>query len=237
MLILFYIKLVTAHLLSDFALQPASWVRSRQALNARSPYLYYHTLVTVITAGVFTQFRNPEILVVIGVSHCLIDLWKSYQRQTAFYFFVDQFLHLFVILLLGAFYFPAEFAEGRAMLVRAIQDRGAWICILALTFLSWPCGVVIGLLTSKWKKQFRDDDNSLGNAGKWIGILERLIIFVLVVFNQYAAIALLTAAKSILRFSDTKDMPQRTEYVLIGTLISISAAMVVGLLVKAALNI
>ena len=93
------------------------------------------------------------------------------------------------------------------------------------------------MLTRRWREQLADTSNSLADAGKWIGILERLIIFVLVVFNQYAAIALLTAAKSILRFSESKNAQGRSEYVLIGTLISISFALVAGLIIKTLLPV
>ena len=74
------------------------------------------------------------------------------------------------------------------------------------------------------------DHDTLGTAGMWIGILERLIIFMLVLYNQYAAIGLLTAAKSILRFREAEG--KRTEYVLIGTLISVGTALFMGLLVS-----
>lgn len=59
-------------------------------------------------------------------------------------------------------------------------------------------------------------------AGRWIGILERLLIFVLVVAGQAAAAGIVVAAKSILRYPEISSTPQRIapEYVLIGSLAS-----------------
>ena len=62
--------------------------------------------------------------------------------------------------------------------------------------------------------------------------MERLIIFALVIFSQFEAIGLLTAAKSILRFNEVKGVEKRSEYVLIGTFISIGTALLIGILVK-----
>ena len=106
-----------------------------------------------------------------------------------------------------------------------------WIYFFAILFLTQPSGIIIGKLTQKWRNQL-DGVESLGRAGKWIGILERLIIFTLVILGQFEAIGLLTAAKSILRFNDVKGVEKRSEYVLIGTLISIGTALFVGNIVK-----
>ncbi len=231
MLFLWYIKMFCAHLLTDFVLQPNSWVKGRMERHWRSWHLYLHSALTALVAWLFTGFEHWQVLVVILVSHCLIDLWKSYRPAKLIYFFADQFLHTAVILLLGLMIFPEQMPEP-AVVISLLNNKNAWVCAIAIIFLSYPSGIMIGMLTTRWREQIQPQENSLANAGKWIGILERLIIFVLVVFDQYAAIGLLTAAKSILRFSDTKDAPQRTEYVLIGTLISISTAIVVGLLVK-----
>lgn len=72
-------------------------------------------------------------------------------------------------------------------------------------------------------------------VGRWIGILERLLVFAFVVAGQAAAAALVVAAKSILRFPEISgDAPAlRAEYVLVGSLASWLLAVVVGLVVAA----
>ncbi|RYF32088.1 MAG: DUF3307 domain-containing protein, partial [Cytophagaceae bacterium] len=39
------LRLVCAHLLTDFVLQPASWVKARRARHFAAPALYGHALV------------------------------------------------------------------------------------------------------------------------------------------------------------------------------------------------
>jgi len=51
--------------------------------------------------------------------------------------------------------------------------------------------------------------------------------------GQFTAIGFLIAAKSIFRFNDTReDGNKKAEYFLLGTLISFTLAIVIGLLIK-----
>jgi hypothetical protein len=68
-------------------------------------------------------------------------------------------------------------------------------------------------------------------AGRYIGILERFIVFSFVLINQYAVIGLVFAAKSIARFEALKDR-KFAEYYLLGTLASISWALLWGLVTR-----
>ena len=78
----------------------------------------------------------------------------------------------------------------------------------------------------------REDDNTgdLPNAGKLIGVVERLLSLVFVLLGQYEAVGFIIAAKSILRFAEGDKA--KSEYVLIGTLLSFSMAIFVGVAIK-----
>ena len=86
-----------------------------------------------------------------------------------------------------------------------------------------------------WKLKEDNTEDSLQYAGKYIGIIERLLVFLFVVLNQWGAIGLLIAAKSILRFSDLSRAKDRklTEYIIIGTLLSTAIAIITGLVYTA----
>lgn len=76
-------------------------------------------------------------------------------------------------------------------------------------------------------------------AGRWIGILERLIIFLLVLGHEAGAAALVVAAKAILRFPEIsgEEPHLSAEYVLIGSLASWLLAIAGGLAAKELLMI
>lgn len=65
------------------------------------------------------------------------------------------------------------------------------------------------------------------NAGRVIGILERIFVYYFVLNGQLTAIGFILAAKSFARFKDL-DQREFAEYVLIGTLLSALLAMLVG---------
>ena len=71
----------------------------------------------------------------------------------------------------------------------------------------------------------------LKGAGVVIGVIERIIVLTLVLVDQYTAITVIFAAKSIARFNELKDR-KMAEYYLIGTLLSIAFAMIVGIITR-----
>jgi hypothetical protein len=69
------------------------------------------------------------------------------------------------------------------------------------------------------------------NAGRVIGILERVLVYILVLNTQFAAIGLILAAKSFTRFKEL-DKREFAEYVLIGTLLSTFLAMITAITIQ-----
>jgi uncharacterized membrane protein len=220
------IKLILSHLLTDFILQPTSWIESRNKKHFRSPHLYIHGLVTALMALVFIGIQYWPVILIILVTHILIDGWKSYKPGEAKYFLIDQALHLAVIFVCWYFIFfnvtDLEYAWKK------INTQRTLTIITAYVLVTMPAAILIGQLTRTWREKITDAE-TLGNAGKWIGIIERIIILTLVFNHQYEAVGLLIAAKSLLRFNETNRPEIKTEYLLIGTLISITIALITGL--------
>lgn len=105
-----------------------------------------------------------------------------------------------------------------------------------LEILTIIAGYVISILVgvpviSAVLKGLNSMTGGIPKAGRYIGILERFIVFSFVLINQYSAIGLVFAAKSIARFEALKDR-KFAEYYLIGTLASISWAILWGLVTK-----
>ncbi len=225
---LWLIRLILAHLLTDFVLQPTAWVEDRRRKHFASGKLYWHALLTAVVAYVLIGWQYWLVALIVLITHFLIDGWKSYRPQRVRYFLIDQLLHLAVIGGCWLLTFRDWAIFGR-LYGRMNADTHSWVVLAAFVFVTSPAGILIGQLTGQWSKKISDPENSLVNAGKWIGIAERIIVLILVLQNQYSAIGLLVAAKGIIRFSEKDRQEVKTEYLVIGTLLSIGIAIVTGL--------
>lgn len=109
-----------------------------------------------------------------------------------------------------------------------------WIYATAIVLITVVSGIVMRELMLNWSKALNDgNEESSNNAGKDIGMLERLFVFVFVITGNWEGIGFLLAAKSVFRFGDLKESKDRklTEYILIGTLLSFGIAIAVGITV------
>lgn len=226
------IKLLLAHLLGDFLLQPTKWVKAKEKLKHKSPYLYYHTLLHGILAWIIigeTSFGVWALL--ITITHGIIDFLKLHfqkNKTKRLWFLIDQVLHLLVLLAIAYFYQhpKIKFYE---------LDPRFWIIVTGMVLLTKPTSVIIKNSISIWTpEEPGNKEDSLENAGNYIGMLERLFVFFFIVTGHFEAIGFLLAAKSIFRFGDLKEAKDRklTEYVLIGTLLSFGIAMLTGFLTE-----
>ena len=229
-----FIQLILAHLLGDFILQPNSWVAEKENKKLNSKYLYLHVLIH--TALSFIFLWNVElcwVAVLVGISHFIIDASKlSFQtiKNKKSWFFIDQALHIAVIAGVSFYYneFNFEFLKNQNFLKK----------LMAALFLTTPASIFIKILLSSWTPVPETAGNiqteSLSSAGKYIGILERLLVFTFIMVNHWEGVGFMVAAKSVFRFSDLAQAKQRklTEYVLIGTLLSFGMAVLTGILIK-----
>jgi ABC-type proline/glycine betaine transport system permease subunit len=170
------------------------------------------------------------------VLHGLIDFAKiKINKNNVWVYVGDQVLH--VISLVVLWLFITENTLGQLI---AIGENYEWsdqylIVCLAFIAISHPSGVLIGYLTKAWQDELEADGNeSLKNAGKWIGIIERILILTFILINEWAPIGFLLAAKSVFRFGDLKEGKEhkKTEYILIGTLLSFTLAILLGILLQ-----
>ncbi len=84
------------------------------------------------------------------------------------------------------------------------------------------------------EKESGELDKSEYNAGRIIGMLERILIFFLVLSGQFTAIGLVIAAKGFTRFKELDDR-YFAEYVLIGTFLSSLFSIAIAVIIKSSL--
>ncbi|MGM0535624.1 MAG: DUF3307 domain-containing protein [Pseudomonadota bacterium] len=234
--------LLLGHLVGDFLLQPRAWVEERYRLRHRSPRLLQHAGLHGLLAGgvlLAASVAMPRGLaaVVVGgmtvaTSHWLVDLAKARLPAGELrWYLLDQTAHLLVLLGLWLVWLGS---------LDPLGELAVWL--VSPTVLGVACGylmvmrpmsIAIALVMQRWSAQL-EETGTLASAGERIGVLERLLVLTLVLLDQLTAVGFLLAAKSVLRFGDLRDSPDRklTEYVLLGTLLSVSTTLVLGMLIR-----
>lgn len=219
-------KLILSHLIGDFVFQSDYWIEQKNKKNYKSKYLYYHIAIhTLLLLLVFQfDFKYWMAFLLIPISHYFIDLGKLLLKdkiETRILFLFDQILHFIVISLVAMIYISIQINFAQIFQPKII------LLSTALVSISFVASVIIKILVTKWKQE----NHTTNEAGKYIGIMERLLVFIFIILNHWEGVGFLLAAKSVFRFGDlTKSHEVRlTEYILIGTLLSFGIAICIAL--------
>ena len=223
-----------AHLLYDFVFQPAEWSNNKKS-SLFSAFHAYHVLIVFLFSYILSF--DPGFwtgALVLAFLHLLTDMSKSFlhiKNRSRNLFFIDQVVHLISIVLVVVAY-------SRLYSINFIFELDLFILAVAAGFIlcSKPSNVLIKNIFISFSIETPGDghgienDGGLPNAGKLIGISERYLALALIILGQYPAVGLIIAAKSILRLNST----QKSEYVLVGTLLSFAIAVFSGIIINLA---
>ncbi|MBI4916662.1 MAG: DUF3307 domain-containing protein [Acidobacteria bacterium] len=240
------LALLLAHLVGDFVVQRDRVVagKRRRSVAAYLEHACAHLLLSELALLAFVPAtlsppRTHALLVGLAATHALLDLAKARSEGgaptsgTATAFLVDQVLHL--LLLLGAAALIAEVATPLAAIAAWLQRQAAPALVLATSYCAalFAAGYANAVLLAPFAGRLRTadeaDPSGLANAGKYIGWLERFLVLTAVLVGSPEAAGLVVAAKSVFRFGDIKEGRAFAEYFLIGTFLSVSEAVGIGL--------
>jgi hypothetical protein len=238
-----------AHLLSDFIFQPGRLVEQKRR-GKLSAYLLHglvHFFASILLVGFLIKAsalspRTYLVLFFLAVIHLLLDgakirlAAKGVIRDGALSYVFDQLVHFLTIVFAALLLTPGlPFAQLFAFAgsVRAINARWLAVPIVYLGVV-FGGGYLIRDLTrtiseSVEDQSSRDIGEHLQNAGLYIGWLERFLVVTALLLHSPATVGLILTAKSIARYPEFKSK-RFAEYFLIGTLLSISIAILGGAL-------
>lgn len=236
---LLLVTLIIGHLVSDFFLQPMSWVNDRNTHHFKAKKLYLHVLVHGVVSAVILalweysygwQQLSTVLLstAAIMLSHYLIDIAKSYSNKGVVPFLLDQIAHIAVIIAL-CIYITDNQSLIAYVSALATNPKVLWVVCGYLIILS-PSAVFIRMMLERITANF-SSEGSLPLAGQSIGMIERVLMLSFILLDQFAGLGFLLAAKSVFRFGDLSASKDKklTEYVMLGTLLSVSVTLFVGL--------
>lgn len=232
MIIQLLILQLIAHLVADFVLQPQRWCNRKEKKVFTLIHFYHFGIVLVCSYLLSLDLGFWKAAFVIAIIHFLIDSLKSFllcKTRIKNLFFVDQILHLVTIL--GIIWLYSRY-HGINFLFAL--DTKTLAIIAAFVLCAKPANIIIKYLLQAFAIEISyntlpdKEDASLPNAGKLIGTTERFLTLALILTGHFDAVGFIIAAKSILRFRAA----QKSEYVLVGTLLSFSIATLAGILIE-----
>lgn len=225
-------NLLLAHLASDFFLQTEKMVDNKNRRHMLGYAIYKHVVIVVLLswgAAGYVDFLPYALL--IGGTHWAIDLAKvCFKKHPLWPFVADQLFHL-LVLAWATVHCQAGW-EQWGLIPLNMAASLPLICA-AMVFLSTPSNILIREVFDSRKAPIGDFAITVPKSGKealprlkdvgaLIGTLERFLTFVFVLNGNYQAVGFIVAAKSVLRFRESEGA--RAEYVLVGTLLSFSIA-------------
>lgn len=230
------VALFCGHLLADFVFQ-TNWIVQHKK---RAEVMALHVFIVVALTAVCLGSLNPLVLGVVLATHLAMDLIKVWRMpDTLLAFGVDQAVHLLVIagLVVAC---PDTAVLGLWGRLPADAQNLIWpaMAIVAGLIVTMPAGgLVMRKLTTPLAPRL-NPIRGMPQGGRWIGWLERGLIFAFVFYGHLEGVGFLLTAKSILRFGDITDQKKRvhTEYIIIGTMLSFGWGLVVAMTTLAAVH-
>ena len=239
-----FLNLIFAHVVGDFYCQTHKFIKEKRKLKLKSLKLYLHIIIIFLLSWISVwSWTFWWAALIIGMSHLIIDTLKSvvecckpsgqpiYKTQYAVWpFVIDQLLHIVIIAVVAGSWLQYNDWSQHEW----IKLLGTHYQLLALALLvSWrPANIFVANILQSCQVNFVDENNvRLANfkLGALIGTLERWLIIFFMSVQQYEAIGILVAVKSIRGFGVNREN-EKSEYVLAGTILSISIGIAAGLL-------
>ncbi len=256
------LALLSAHLLADLALQTRGTVEAKRGKGrSRCRGFLCHGLAHAACCAVllYGHWTGPALIAAAAVTaaHLAIDFLKSglekrkvLRWNSLGLFLIDQALHLAVILAACRLLVPSSLPSWRMLTAGSFRPKAKARLLGVLAVLAagtWGVGRGIGLYFLQRESTRREGEAAAADApgaperrpgvpegGFTIGVLERMIIILALLLRQEGLIGFLLAVKSIARFRKFDD-DCFIEYFIIGSSLSLLAAILAGLSIRSLL--
>ena len=234
--------LISIHLLADFLFQTSAYSeKKRKILKSLLLHCLIYFIVFEIVLLPILQFKKAFLLgMIISVLHFFINFTKNkleksfpQRRLQIWIFSINQLIH-FALLIGMNYIFKLENSVSNLYLKLEGYENFKTIILYISVFsiIFEPASVLIRkLFISISPKTYPKAYSEELKAGNIIGKLERTIIAILLLNNQFGLIGFVLTAKSIARFKQMENRDFAEKY-LIGTLTSFLIVLVTVLILK-----
>lgn len=233
--------LLLSHGVADFILQSNKMVEDKVA-GRWTTYISHFFVVWIISVLFLHPFFSGQVVkVLLGLSlaHLIVD-WVSYRftppsriDSNPLGFALDQLFHIILILLAWQWLHhiprlsPIDFYSEIIAVPACRENIGNGI-IVSNVYLYVVFGGAIFIGKAMRSLPQEVSKYEITGMGRYIGILERIIILTFILYQAVAGIAFVLMAKSLTRYQELNNK-SFAEYYLVGTLWSTALALIGGL--------
>jgi len=195
------IAMFLAHLVGDYVLQ---WDALAQWKSRELRGVIVHSVVLFAVTALFAFVIEPGWwggVLLIGLSHFAVDAAQFLFRPTLpplLRFFIDQFLHLFFILLALAWGGFLTWGHMLADIAAAARQTPVLTALLGYAFITMPTWVLLKFVVYGLVKGEAPDFPAGPN--KFVGITERVLITTLVLFGQVLLVPLVALPRLVMEW-------------------------------------
>lgn len=234
MLVMF--GLILMHILGDFYLQTNKIAKAKtnkdneNSLFINYKYLTIHSLLYCIPfiSLFFIQkwYWSLLILFIILISHWITDLftcWFKRKTKITFALLLDQTIHIIVLFLI---FYIFDYDTSVLVQYNKLIYGSTIILFLIKPSIVFVDHIFYDVFKSKNEISSIVIDNTNFDVGSIIGVFERIMVLILSMFNAITAMAIIITVKTWARSNDIKTKEGFGNKYLVGTLASISLALI-----------
>lgn len=159
------------------------------------------------------------ILMLLHLILLLINMYFEKRIKRTIIFILDQFFHILILFFISKYIDINNLVEYKLVIKISV-------CIL---FIIAPSSIFINTIFQDLYPEI--EHGNIFDVGSIIGILERALIFLFAIFQEFTAMAIVITIKTWARSNDLKEQSFRNKY-LIGTLASFIMAMAAYLIFR-----
>jgi len=225
------IRLLVGHLVGDFLFQ-TNTIAERKMNEWK--YLLIHIALVFLSMVICTvgywSWGMVGALALISLLH-LVDRVKNYGKDSLRWFFADQVFHLVSIAIIPAFFGIWSSTSVLRFIEKVYYHPEFWVYVLGYVGGVFVSSIVIGKILGSIEREDSGSAPVSPLAGK-IGIVERMIVITLALFNQYTAIGIVFAIKGVARKTYVECNDFQGEIYFLGTGLSFFFAIIAAILIN-----
>jgi hypothetical protein len=240
-----FLAVYLAHLLTDFVFQTGRLVSKRHRgewrgylVHGATHYILVLAIVAIADPHRFLTLYFQVIGFSLSMVHLVVDWAKLSLTKSrlipdnALAFVFDQIIHLATVIGAVLLLVHPSLQTFRFWLMRIglLQEQILLVLVIYVSVIFAGGYLIRVLLGPLWREapgQETKEHEEVINAGLYIGWLERFLVLTALFFQSPATVGFILAAKSIARYPELKSV-RFAEYFLIGTLLSVTIAIIGG---------